>query len=307
MSREGTSERAGGVGGAAHGVIIYLVALFVAIPLFLILYPYMPELVIPIGRGLRIDHVLLLLLLLAGIVVLVRRLQVVVYALLVFGLAVLTVTSLTGRYGFRDLYRDYGMFLHTLRESTRPLPITRQMRAFADADLLLARVDHDDPVLRAFAVQAATTHFNELAQQADDPTMIQCFSVFKVVNERWRYVNDVQGGEYFAPASESAVLLAGDCDDHAVLIAACIKAVGGTARLVRTNGHIYPELLVGDARGMERAAWLIRTRLFPSTAAHATLYYHTDQQGRRWINLDYTRTYPGGEVFPEEIVGALEV
>ncbi len=293
--------------GFAHGVVLYLVALLLAIPIFLVLYPFLPEVVLPIGRGWRVDHVLLFAVVLVAFIVLVRRFQVLVYALLVLALAGITVTSLMGRYGFRDLYRDYGMFLHTLRESTRPLPIARQLRPFADAELLRAKVDDADPVLRTFAVAAAVTYFNELAQREDDPTIIQCFSVFKVINERWRYVNDVRGGEYFAKASESATLLAGDCDDHAVLMGACIKAIGGQARLVRTNGHLYPELLVGDARAMERTAWLIRTRLFPELAAHATLYYHTDDQGRRWINLDYTRAYPGGEVFEEEIVGTMEL
>jgi len=293
--------------GFAHGVVIYLVALLLAIPLFLILYPFMPELVIPIGAGWKVDHVLLFGIVLVAFLVLVRKFQLVVYGMLVMGLAAITLTSLSGGYGFRDLHRDYSMFLHTLRESTRPLPIARGLRPFADADMLMTRIDHQDPAVRTFAVEAATANFNALAQREADPTLIQCFSVFKVINSQWRYVNDVKGGEYFAPASESARLLAGDCEDHAVLMAACIKAVGGEVRLVRTTGHLYPELLVGNAKDMERAAWLIRTKLFREEAGHALLYYHTDEQGRRWINMDYTRDHPGGEVLEEEVVGMLEI
>ncbi|MBL8001535.1 MAG: hypothetical protein JNL05_06200 [Flavobacteriales bacterium] len=301
-----TTDTDEGSSGLVHGVLIYLVALLLALPLFLILYPFTPVIIVPVGNGVRIDQVLVFGLVLVALIVLVRRFQVLVYALLVLGVATLTVTGLTGGYGFRDLYRDYGVFLHSLKESTHALPVTRGLRPFADADLLQARIDHGDPALRSFAVAAATAHFNELAQKQDDPTLIQCFSVFREINSRWRYVNDVKGGEYFAKASESAVLLAGDCDDHAVLMAACIKAIGGRVRLVRSTGHIYPELHVGDAHGMEHAAWLIRTRLFPEQAAHATLYYHTDEAGQRWINLDYTRTYPGGEVLEPEVVGTLE-
>jgi transglutaminase-like putative cysteine protease len=264
-------------------------------------------LVLPIGEGIRVDQVLAFGVVLVALIVLVRRFQLLVYGLLVVGTAAITVTGFAGGYGFRDLYRDYGVFLHSLRESTHALPVARGMRPFADADMLLLRVDNQDPGLRAFAVQAATAHFNTLAQKQDDPTLIQCFSVFKEINSRWRYVNDLANGEYFAKASESATLLAGDCDDHAVLMVACIKAVGGHGRLVRTSGHIYPELLVGNAKAMERAAWLIRTQLFPDEAAHAPLYYHTDEQGHRWINMDYTRAYPGGEVFEPEILGVLEL
>ncbi|MBL0034688.1 MAG: transglutaminase family protein [Flavobacteriales bacterium] len=307
MSLNSDVEDASGPGGFAHGLLIYLVGLLVAVPLFLILYPYVPELIIPFGKGYRVDHILTFVLVLVAMVVLVRRFQLLVYGLLVLGLAGITITSMTGGYGFRALYHDYALFLHTVRESTRPLPIARTLRPFADGDLLLAKVDFADPQLRTFAVLAATSNFSELAQRQPDPTLIQCFSIFKEINSHWRYVNDVKGGEYFAKASESAQLLAGDCDDHAVLMVACIKAIGGQARLVRTTGHIYPELLVGNAKDMERVAWLIRTQLFKQQAAHAKLFYHTDEQGRRWINMDYTRDHPGGEVMEEDIVGTLDV
>ncbi len=307
MSLNSEAEDAQGPGGFAHGLLIYLVGLLVAVPLFLILYPYVPELIIPVGQGYRVDHILTFVVVLVAMVVLVRKFQLLVYGLLVVGLAGITITSMAGGYGFKALYHDYALFLHTVRESTRPLPIARTLRPFADGDLLLAKVDYADPQLRTFAVLSATSNFSELAQRQSDPTLIQCFSIFKEINSHWRYVNDVKGGEYFAKASESAQLLAGDCDDHAVLMVACIKAIGGQARLVRTTGHIYPELLVGDAKAMERVAWLIRTQLFKEQAAHAKLFYHTDEQGRRWINMDYTRDHPGGEVMEEDIVGTLDV
>ena len=90
-------------------------------------------------------------------------------------------------------------------------------------------------------------------------------------------------------------------------MAACIRAIGGEARLVRTTGHIYPEMRIGDAKAMERARYLIRRVLFPETAKHATLFYHVDANGDRWINMDYTRQYPGGEVMNELIKGLLPV
>lgn len=307
MSLNSEVEGGSGPGGFAHGLLIYFVGLLVAVPLFLILYPYVPEVIIPVGHGYRVDHILTFVLVLVAMVVLVRKFQLLVYGLLVLGLAGITITSTAGGYGFRALYHDYALFLHTVRESTRPLPIARTLRPFADGDLLLAKVDHGDAGLRTFAVLAATSNFSELAQRQADPTLIQCLSIFKQINSHWRYVSDVKGGEYFAKASESAQLLAGDCDDHAVLMVACIKAIGGQARLVRTTGHIYPELLVGDAKAMKRVAWLIRTQLFKEQAAHAKLFYHTDEQGRRWINMDYTRDHPGGEVMEEDILGTLEV
>ncbi len=294
--------------GFAHGVIIYLVALILTLPMFIVVYPHLPRWVLPVGHGWRFDHLIALVLILVAFIIVVRRFQLAVYVLLVIGLGSLTVTSLTGHYGFRDVYRDYARFLGSLRQNTEPLPMLLQGEGpFAGAEEVISHIDYRSPAVRAFAVRAATTWFTEVETRPNEATLVQCFSVFKVINSSWRYVSDVKGGEYFATASESTELLAGDCDDHAILMAASIKAIGGEVRLVRTTGHIYPELKIGDAAEMERAAWLIRTTLFPATARHATLFYHTDAQGDRWINLDYTRSYPGGEVMDETIRGTVVV
>lgn len=293
---------------AAHGVIIWLVSLLLSLPVFLLVYPHLPRWVLPVGHGWRVDHLLALVLIMAAFIVLVRRFQLAVYIMLVAGLGTITVTSLTGRYGFRDLFQDYTVLLSSMRGNTEPLPMLLQEEGpFPGAAEISAHIDYRDPVVRSFAVRAATTWFTDLDVPEEDAVLVQCFSVFKVINSNWRYVNDAQGVEYFARASESTALLAGDCDDHAILMAACIKAIGGNVRLVRTTGHIYPELRVGNAADMERAATLIRERLFPRSARHATLFYHIDPKGDRWINLDYTRDYPGGEVMDEAIRGVMGV
>jgi hypothetical protein len=64
---------------------------------------------------------------------------------------------------------------------------------------------------------------------------------------------------------------------------------------------------VGDDAALERAAILIRKQLFTREVGDAPLYHHTDADGQHWINLDYTRNYPGGELMNEEIVGVLEL
>lgn len=292
----------------AHGLVIYLVALLTTLPLFLLLHRYLPRIVLPIGNGWRIDQIILFMILLALLIVMFRRFQLALYTLLVVAASALTISSLTGNYGFRELTGDYGILLRSLKDNTEPLPMLLQdLKPFADAAVIRSRIDYADPSLRSFAVKAATTWFADRDWGDRDYQLVQALSVFKVINSSWTYVNDVKGGEYFARASESSALLAGDCDDHAILMAASIKAIGGDVRLVRTSGHIYPELRVGDAKAMQRAAMLIREELFPETASHATLFYHTDERGDRWINLDYTRHYPGGEVLDESIKGIMNV
>jgi transglutaminase-like putative cysteine protease len=86
---------------------------------------------------------------------------------------------------------------------------------------------------------------------SDYRTLIQCFAVFKEINSRWNYVSDPKDGDYIATASESLSYFSGDCDDHSILMAASVRAIGGTPRLIHTKGHIYPEILIGTLNDLE--------------------------------------------------------
>lgn len=292
----------------AHTVVIYLVALLASLPLFIMLYPFVPEWILPIGGGVKLDHILTFVLILGGLLVLVQRFQTVVYAALIMGMLAITVTTLLGTWSFGDAFVGYADMLSTLRESSHQVPMAaNRSRPFKDAEKLRDLIVGTDPVVRRAAVKMATTNFTEASVAADEFTLVQSFSIFKEVNNHWKYVSDVKGAEYFAPPAESIELMAGDCDDHAVLMAALIKSIGGKMRLVRTEGHVYPELRIGNDEQLERAAMLIRKLLFVREVGDAPLYHHTDADGVHWINMDYTRNYPGGELMNERIIGILEV
>jgi len=129
--------------------------------------------------------------------------------------------------------------------------------------------------------------------------------VFKKINRNWNYVNDPVGKEYFAKASESVKFLAGDCDDHAIMMVAALRSIGGTARFVSTTGHLYPEMLIGDKFDLVKIEYLIKEALFPIESKDMSLHYHTDKDGRIWLNLDYTAAYPGGRFYADPILGIL--
>ena len=294
--------------GLAHYVVVYLVAILAGVPLFIIIHPFVPELVVPVGQGVRVDHVLVFAVLLAGLLVVVHRIQRVVYVALIMGMLALTVTTLSGTFTVGDMYRGYADMLERLRATSERVPMAaHRHRPFHDADKLRGLVVGNDPDVRRAAVRMATKHFADASIGSDEFTLVQSLSIFKEVNSRWTYVSDVKGAEYFAAPAESIELMAGDCDDHAVLMAALIKSIGGEVRLVRTEGHVYPELKVGDDKRLERAAHLIRKVLFAREVGDAPLYHHTDANGVHWLNLDYTRDYPGGELMNERIIGILEL
>ncbi|MCC6840458.1 MAG: hypothetical protein IT230_09895 [Flavobacteriales bacterium] len=299
-------EQAAAGGGILQLAVHLLVALAVSLPLCLWLWPHLPVLHWPVLWGIGLDRLALLLVVLVVLFVLLRRFPVPAYGMVILALGVITVRSFRGDHSFRDLLVNSGAALAGLKQTTRGMPDELELHPFKGAEELRAAMDHRDPMVRTFAVRAATTWFSAEAE-GSDRNLVQSFSIFKVINGAWTYVSDPLDAEYFASARESITLLAGDCDDHAVLMAASIKAIGGKVRLVRTTGHIYPELCVGNAQGMQRAAFLIRNVLFPGEARYADLHYHTDANGDCWINLDYTRRYPGGPVMNEKIIGILHV
>jgi hypothetical protein len=88
-------------------------------------------------------------------------------------------------------------------------------------------------------------------------------------------------------------------------MAACVRAVGGTPRIISTDAHLYPEMLIGTKSDFEAINYLIKELLFKEESKGQELHYHIDERGQIWLNLDYTATYPGGPFMSEEILGAL--
>jgi hypothetical protein len=211
----------------------------------------------------------------------------------------------TGKYGFNELYKDGKAMIYGLNSDPQKDGfVFTGSRALGTDREIVSAIDYRNPVVRDFAVGATNENFvkQQEGTKMKYRILIQCFAVFKKINENWNYVSDPQDEEYIAKASESVKLLAGDCDDHSILMAAAIKAIGGTPRLVYTNGHIYPELLIGSKKDLEHMGKLIHEKLFPEESRGHTIHYHKDEEGKIWINLDYTAGYPGGKFMGNDVI-----
>ncbi len=290
-------------------LMISLITAFITLPVFIVVYRFVPKMEIPLGDGIRLDHILTFMLVFAAIFVFVRTFRLYIYIIAIIGLIGMTFTNFSGIYTMNDLVDDYKELLFDLSKET---VAKKGDKISPDDEMeleLREAIDYNNPIVREYAVNSAVKNFKEQENLASNYKLIQYFSIFKEVVNIWEYVNDPSGEDYYSKASETINLLKsdgkfkGDCDDYSILMAACIKAVGGEVRLVRATitdsngeeiGHLYPEVKVGTEKDMKEISYLIKTVLFPKEASSKELNYYLDPKGYIWLNFDYNDLYPGG-------------
>lgn len=283
-------------------VVIFILNILIAIPTFLIAHQNF----IDLNWVFQLDRILIFIVIVVGIQMLLRLVKTIIILIIFIYLIVLLYGTLFGNYGFNRVYEDYRYMIYSMSENPNPQDIIiAKLLPFPNKSKIIDAVDFSNSKVRNFALNATTKNFNPTHQKGNKRIMIQCFAVFKEINSQWNYVNDPKGKEYIAFASESLQHFSGDCDDHAILMAACIKAIGGTPRIIHTGGHLYPEMLIGDKNDLESAIYFIKEEFFAIESKNQQIHYHIDERGQIWLNLDYTATYPGGKFMSEEILGAL--
>ena len=283
-------------------VLVGFLGLILAVPLFILSHHQLPD----FGMPYHLDRIILFIVLILLLLLVLRLFRSLITIAFIGVIIWLAYGSYMGKYGFAEVYRDGRAFVYSLRNdlNEEKLSVTGKKEIPHEKELIDA-MDYTAPAVRGFAIGATNEYFKEAQQKNFDLSMqIQCFAVFKKINSNWNYVDDPRNREYFAKASESVKLLAGDCDDHAVMMASCIKAIGGVPRLVYTTAHIYPEMYIGNKNALERINYLVKQQLFVNESKGHELHYHEDKNGI-WLNLDYTQHYPGGDFMAEPVLGIL--
>jgi len=299
-------------------LFVVVISVLICIPVFIIVYRYIPAISI---AGLRVDHVITFLPLLAVVTYLVIKFRLIIYILGSAALVWLSIMAVTGRYTFKDLSYDYSAMLYALNEGAVPIKFLEKKLKFTNEDRIRQAIDYQN--IRPFAVELAVRNFRDYSDVSPGTQIIQSFSVFKEIYNRWEYVHDPQFEDYYASASEtmsffntSEGVFPGDCDDYSIFIAACVKAIGAEVRLVRTRveqpdgesiGHIYPEVKIGDQKALESAIYLIKEKLFPKESKGKDIFYHIDENGDVWLNFDYNDAFPGGAYQSKLRVSEIEV
>lgn len=229
--------------------------------------------------------------------VMFRIFQFLIIPVLVIFVAVILYNTLTNGRGFGTVVNDYQVMVKSnwgkKEQKETDLVV---MPSFFDGPLARTvksienKVDYRDSVVRNFAVSASVKYFDGFHSKYGP--IVRAFSLFKEINSNFKYVADSERDEYFATPRETILNgMGGDCDDHTILMVSALKAIGVHARMVLTEGHLYPELLCGDEKNFEKINSAIMS-LF-SREVKGNIYYH-EENGQFWLNLDYSARHPGG-------------
>jgi hypothetical protein len=153
-----------------------------------------------------------------------------------------------------------------------------------------SQMNFKDSVLRNFAVKNSTRYFDDQYQVYGAP--VRYLSLFKHINRNFKYVQDPVNKEYYATPMETIENgMAGDCDDHTILMISALNIIGAKTRMVLTEDHVYPELYCGDKKAFLKLQSAI-IDLFPQE--NLSGLYYREENGNYWINLDYSAHHPGG-------------
>ncbi|WP_242918372.1 transglutaminase [Pontibacter liquoris] len=249
-------------------------------------------------------HFMICLIFSACASVLITRYSPRLIVFMFFGLlGILFVNSTFSDTSLEGIYGDYNAMLVNMTSNPHNVSYLKPVRGTYFQDQRVKRaMQPTHPKVRTFAVENSTRYFNDEYYRKFGK-VTRYYSLFKHIRLNWKYVNDPLGMDYYAHPTESMGLLAGDCDDYAILMASSVMAIGGEARIVITENHMYTEVKVGDVDDLDEVSYAVRT-LFPDEVNGGKIHFH-ETNGELWINLDYTASYPGGPFLEPQLYSVI--
>jgi len=288
--------------------LLNLLSLLTVLPLAPYLNRYLPQIV---AGGWHLDMMVAIIFsfLFTRLLLWIFKPLIIPAFLLVCG--VLVFNYFTDNYTFTNVLNDYKGVVQGNwgAKDSKQLDILslypRRVETYRDKTVrgIKSRVDFQDSVVRNFSVRHSLEDFDEYFPKYGK--VVRFLSLFRYINTHFKYVQDTRRDEYFATARETILNgLGGDCDDHSILMAACLQSIGAQCRIVLIQGHAYPELSCGSKEDFEAMKQAIIT-LFPRPAVKE-IYYH-EMKGSYWINLDYTARHPGGPYMNDKVYALIEL
>ncbi|WP_153797121.1 transglutaminase domain-containing protein [Foetidibacter luteolus] len=288
-------------------LLTYTAGLLLIIPLAPFICRFIPPVML---GGINIDLIISFLIAIVLVRLLLWLIKPLVLPAAILITLVLLFNQLNGRYSFSSVYHDYKTLAYInwkVREEKQSdllnvSPYMFENPAGKVSRLVKAKVQTTDSTVRNFSVQHSLDYFT--VYEAKYKMLPRYLSLFRYINMNFKYVPDTRRDEYYATPKETILNgLGGDCDDHSILMASCLMSIGARCRMVIVEGHMYPEMFVGDKEDFEIMQQAI-IQLFADTQIHR-IYYH-EYNGEFWINLDYSAKHPGGPYLNDKVKLVIE-
>ena len=145
-------------------------------------------------------------------------------------------------------------------------------------------VNSRNPEVREKALEIASQYSGEY-------NVYQLCALFDWVRDEIGYVSDPGGIDYWSPPDETLVSKAGDCEDHAILLASMIEAIGGATRVILIENHAFASVYIGD----ESHAGEVIEAIQNYYDVELPFVYWIDN-GERWLFLESTGGYYPGDL-----------
>ena len=288
-------------------ILTQIACILIVLPLAPLICRFIPPIVI--GKW-NIDLVVAFIAAVFVVWLISHLLRRIIIPLLILCFLVLLYNQFSNKYTFKNLLNDYTAMVNTnwiVREHKEKDQLSFNPHLFEDvygrtSRQVKEKIQYQDSVVRNFSVKHSLQYFDEYHNKYHNVGRL--LSLFKYINNNFKYVPDSQRDEYYATPRETILNgLGGDCDDHSILMASCMMSIGGRCRLIVIPGHMYPELYVGNKQDFEVMQQAI-IQLFGEEQIHG-LNYH-ENNGEYWINLDYTARYPGGPYMGDKVLLLIE-
>jgi len=119
-------------------------------------------------------------------------------------------------------------------------------------------------------------------------SLMQIIKAYEMVRSEIAYLTDEDN--HWQSPSETLELGTGDCEDHAILLASLLTALGGNCRVNLIAGHAFPSVFVGNETEVNMVVEGIQTYYRNEVPVHWT----EDEMGY-WLVVDTNgMPYPGG-------------
>ena len=139
-------------------VIISILNILIAIPLFIILHQNL----IDLNWVFHLDRILLVILVLALIHIVLYLLRTILILCVFVYLIVLFYGTIIGNYGFIEITNDYNSMLYSMMDDPNPEDIViSHLLPFPNKSKITEAVEYRNPKVRNFAIMATSKYFKD--------------------------------------------------------------------------------------------------------------------------------------------------